>query len=129
MTTINRPGPYTSTTAYGVYGNRIAGGSSLGPGLSRAYILNQDTGVYTDYDAPGAGTVVTHFEGITGGGRANTYNLVADLVDATASSAPGSSISTRTGRRPGSRSPCRRQRDLGQFDLRQHRDRRLRPEA
>lgn len=81
MTTINRPGPYTSTTAYGVYGNRIAGGSSLGPGLSRAYILNQDTGVYTDYDAPGAGTVVTHFEGITGGGRANTYNLVADSVD------------------------------------------------
>lgn len=82
MTTINRPGPYTSTTAYGVYGNRIAGGSSLGPGLSRAYILNQDTGVYTDYDAPGVGTVVTHFEGITGGGRANTYNLVADSVDA-----------------------------------------------
>lgn len=81
MTTINRPGPYTSTTAYGVYGNRIAGGSSLGPGLSRAYILNQDTGVYTDYDAPGVGTVVTHFEGITGGGRANTYNLVADSVD------------------------------------------------
>ena len=81
MTTINRPGPFTSTTAYGVYGNRIAGGSSLGPGLSRAYILNQDTGVYTDYDAPGAGTVVTHFEGITGGGRANTYNLVADSVD------------------------------------------------
>ena len=82
MTTINRPGPYTSTTAYGVYGNRIAGGSSLGPGLSRAYILNQDTGVYTDYDAPGVGTVVTHFEGITGGGRANTYNLVANSVDA-----------------------------------------------
>ncbi|SEO93983.1 Uncharacterized conserved protein, contains a C-terminal beta-barrel porin domain [Rhodospirillales bacterium URHD0017] len=83
MTTINRPGPYTSTTAYGVYGNRIAGGSSLGPGLSRAYILNQNTGVYTDYDAPGTGTVVTHFEGITGGGRANTYNLVADSLDAT----------------------------------------------
>ena len=83
MTTINRPGPYTSTTAYGVYGDRIAGGSSLGPGLSRAYILNQTTGVYTDYDAPGTGTVVTHFEGITGGGRANTYNLVADSVDAT----------------------------------------------
>ena len=82
MTTINRPGPYTSTTAYGVYGNRIAGGSSLGPGLSRAYILNQSTGVYTDYDAPGVGTVVTHFEGITGGGRANTYNLVANSVDA-----------------------------------------------
>ncbi|WP_421995841.1 autotransporter outer membrane beta-barrel domain-containing protein [Reyranella sp.] len=83
MTNINRPGPYTSTTAYGVYGDRIAGGSSLGPGLSRAYILNQTTGLYTDYDAPGTGTVVTHFEGITGGGRANTYNLVADSVDAT----------------------------------------------
>lgn len=83
MTTINRPGPYTSTTAYGVYGDRIAGGSSLGPGLSRAYILNQTTGVYTDYDAPGTGTVVTHFEGITSAGRANTYNLVADSVDAT----------------------------------------------
>jgi subtilase-type serine protease len=85
MTTIDRPGPYTSTTAYGVYGNRIAGGSSLGPGLSRAYILNQSTGVYTDYDAPntgsGPGSVVTHFEGITGGGRAGTYNLVADSVD------------------------------------------------
>jgi subtilase-type serine protease len=82
MTTINRPGPYTSTTAYGVYGDHIAGGSSLGPNLSRAYILNQSTGVYTDYDAPGVGNVVTHFEGITGGGRANTYNLVADSVDA-----------------------------------------------
>ncbi len=87
MTTIDRPGPYASTTAYGVYGNRIAGGSSLGPGLSRAYILNQSTGVYTDYDAPNTGSgpspgsVVTHFEGITGGGRSGTYNLVADSVD------------------------------------------------
>ncbi|CAN5819163.1 autotransporter outer membrane beta-barrel domain-containing protein [soil metagenome] len=84
FTTINRPGA-TSTTAYGVYGNRIAGGSTDGTGLSRAYILNQTTGVYTSYDAPntrpGVGTVVTHFEGITSGGRANTYNLVADSVD------------------------------------------------
>jgi hypothetical protein len=53
---------------------------SLGPGLSRLH-PEPDTGVYTDYDAPGTGTVVTHFEGITGGGRANTYNLVADSVD------------------------------------------------
>ena len=82
FTTINRPGA-VSTTAYGVYGNRIAGGSAAGPGLSRAYILNTDTGVYTTYDAPGTGTVVTHFEGITSGGRANTFNLVADSVDAT----------------------------------------------
>jgi uncharacterized protein with beta-barrel porin domain len=82
FTTINRPGA-VSTTAYGVYGNRIAGGSAAGPGLSRAYVLNTDTGVYTTYDAPGTGTVVTHFEGITSGGRANTYNLVADSTDAT----------------------------------------------
>lgn len=82
FTTINRPGA-VSTTAYGVYGNRIAGGSTDGTGLSRAYILNQDTGVYTTYNAPGTGTVVTHFEGITSGGRANTYNLVADSTDAT----------------------------------------------
>ena len=43
----------------------------------------------------------------------------------TAPSAPGPSISTTTARRPGSRSPVGRQRDLGQLDLRQHRDRRL----
>jgi len=86
FTTINRPGAI-STTAYGVYGNRIAGGSAAGPGLSRAYILNTDTGVYTTYDAPGTGTVVTHFEGITSGGRANTFNLVADSLDATGSHA------------------------------------------
>lgn len=82
FTTINRPGA-VSTTAYGVYGNRIAGGSTDGLGLSRAYILNQDTGVYTTYNAPGIGNVVTHFEGITSGGRANTFNLVADSVDDT----------------------------------------------
>ena len=92
MTTINRPvgasptGFAFSTTAYGVYGNHIAGGSTdLRDGPVRAYILNQGTGLYTLYDAPntgsGPGPVVTHFEGITGGGRANTFNLVADSVD------------------------------------------------
>ena len=99
MTTINRPGPYTSTTAYGVYGNRIAGGSSLGPGLSRAYILNQTTGVYTDYDAPGVGHRGHAFRGhhrrrprqhLQPGGRFRSTP--------TAPSVPGSSISTRTGR-------------------------------
>lgn len=80
FTTINQPGA-VSTTAYGVYGNRIAGGSTDGLGLSHAYILNQDTGVYTTYNAPGVGNVVVHFEGITSGGRANTFNLVADSTD------------------------------------------------
>lgn len=76
FTTNNRPGA-VSTTAYGVYGNRIAGGYA-DPTL-HGYIYNQSTGIFTRYDAPGA--VVTHFEGITGGGRANTFNLVADSVD------------------------------------------------
>jgi len=84
-TTNNRPvggGFAASTTAYGIYGGRIAGGTTdPGPGgVLHGYIYNQSTGVFTLYDAPGA-TAVTHFEGITSGGRANTYNLVADSVD------------------------------------------------
>jgi subtilase-type serine protease len=80
-TTNNRPGA-VSTTAYGIYGGRIAGGTTdPGPGgVLHGYIYNQSNGVFTLYDAPGA-TAVTHFEGITSGGRANTYNLVADSVD------------------------------------------------
>jgi subtilase-type serine protease len=77
--TNNVPGAL-STTAYGVYGNRIAGGYADSPTTLRAYIYNQDTQVFTTYNAPG-GSVVTHFEGITSGGLANTYNLVADSVD------------------------------------------------
>ena len=76
FTTNNRPGA-VSTTAYGVYGNKIAGGFA-DPTL-HGYIYDQSTRLFTTYDAPGA--VVTHFEGITSGGRANTYNLVADSVD------------------------------------------------
>lgn len=76
FTTNNHPGA-VSTTAYGVYGNRIAGGFA-DPTL-HGYIYNQDTGDFTTYNAPGA--VVTHFEGITSAGRANTFNLVADSID------------------------------------------------
>jgi len=81
FTTINRPGS-VSTTAYGVYGSRIAGGATdPGPGgATHAYIFNQGTNTFALYDAPGP-TLVTHFEGITGGGRSNTYNLVADSLD------------------------------------------------
>ncbi|WP_295137187.1 autotransporter domain-containing protein [uncultured Reyranella sp.] len=75
FTTNNKPGA-VSTTAYGVYGNRIAGGYA--DPTEHGYIYNQSTGVFTSYDAPGA--VFTHFEGITSGGRANTYNLVADSL-------------------------------------------------
>jgi len=76
FTTNNRPGA-VSTTAYGVYGNRIAGG--FADPTEHGYIYNQDTDIFTTYNAPGA--VVTHFEGITSAGRANTFNLVADSVD------------------------------------------------
>jgi len=77
---IDKPGA-VSTTAYGVWGDKIAGGYAApgdGPGVTHGYIYNQTTGVYTSYDHPGA--LITHFEGIAGAGRAGTYNLVADWV-------------------------------------------------
>lgn len=81
--TNNFPGAI-STTAYGVYGNLIAGGYSPvgvgnGLGLDRGYIYNMTTDTWKTYNHPDA--VITHFEGITGGGRAGTYNLVSDWVD------------------------------------------------
>jgi subtilase-type serine protease len=83
-TTNDVPGAL-STTAYGIYGNLIAGGySTVGPGggvgIGSAYIYNESTGVWTTYNHPGA--VETHFEGITGGGQAGSYNLVANWTSA-----------------------------------------------
>lgn len=83
-TTNNIPGAI-STTAYGVYGDRIAGGYGevLVDGVLHAehgYIYNLTTGTYETYDHPGA--VATHFEGITGAGRSGEYNLVANWVTA-----------------------------------------------
>lgn len=80
----NVPGAI-STTAYGIYGDKIAGGYAAidqGSGLSleHGYIYDQTTGTYTTYDHPGA--VATHFEGITGAGRAGEYNLVANWITA-----------------------------------------------
>ena len=67
-----------STTAYGVYGDKIAGGfAQVGSG-EQGYIYDMTTGDFTTYNAPGA--TVTHFEGITSAGRAGEYNLVADWV-------------------------------------------------
>ena len=66
-----------STTAYGVWGDKVAGGYfPPGLGFERGYIYDQTTGVWTTYNHPGA--VFTHFEGITGAGRGGEYNLVAD---------------------------------------------------
>ncbi len=73
-----------SSSAYGAWGNAIAGGYTMpgSGGLAQAYIFNQATGVLTSYAAPGTNTSATHFEGITSGGLANTYNLVAGSTDA-----------------------------------------------
>lgn len=80
--TNNKPGA-VSTTAYGVYGDMIAGGyANVGPGggigFEHGYLYNQITGAWTTYDHPGA--IITHLEGITGAGRSGEYNMVADWV-------------------------------------------------
>ncbi len=82
FTTNNKPGAI-STTAYGVWGDKIAGGyGAFGPkgepGFEHGYIYDKVTGIFTTYDHPGA--IVTHFEGITGAGRTDEYNLIADWV-------------------------------------------------
>lgn len=82
--TNNIPGAI-STTAYGIYGDKIAGGYGevMVDGVIHAehgYIYDQRTGTYVTYDHPGA--VATHFEGITGAGRTDEYNLVVNWVTA-----------------------------------------------
>ncbi|NDV85358.1 autotransporter domain-containing protein [Aurantimonas aggregata] len=83
-TTNNVPGAI-STTAYGIYGNKIAGGYGelFVDGVLHAehgYIYDMETGTYDTYDHPGA--VATHFEGITGAGQPGEYNLVVNWVTA-----------------------------------------------
>ncbi len=80
--TNNKPGA-VSTTAYGVYGNMIAGGyANVGPGggigFEHGYLYNTTTDTWRTYDHPDA--IVTHLEGITGAGRTGEYNMVADWV-------------------------------------------------
>lgn len=78
-----------STTAYGIYGDKIAGGYAFlddnSETLAHGYIYDQISGAFESYDYNdtllGRSAFITHFEGITGGGRANTYNLVADWVE------------------------------------------------
>ncbi|MEW6124164.1 MAG: autotransporter domain-containing protein [Pseudomonadota bacterium] len=83
-TTNNKPGAI-STTAYGIWGDKIAGGyfeAAPGGGLGpeRGYIYDKVTGTFTEYNHPGA--VATHFEGIVGAGRTDEYNLVANWITA-----------------------------------------------
>ncbi len=80
--TNNKPGA-VSTTAYGVYGDMIAGGyANAGPGggigFEHGYLYNKITGTWSTYDHPDA--IITHLEGITGAGRSGEYNMVADWV-------------------------------------------------
>lgn len=84
FTTNNKPGE-PSTTAYGVWGDKIAGGyGAFGPdgepGFEHGYIYDRTTDTFTTYDHPGA--FFTHFEGISGAGRGGEYNLVVDWIDA-----------------------------------------------
>ena len=82
FTTNNKPGA-VSTTAYGIYGDKIAGGYGPGPGgevgFEHGYIYDRPTDTWTTYDHPDA--FFTHFEGISGAGRGNEYNLVVDYID------------------------------------------------
>jgi subtilase-type serine protease len=82
FTTNNKPGA-VSTTAYGIYGDKIAGGYGPGPGgepgFEHGYIYDRPTDTWTTYDHPDA--FFTHFEGISGGGRGGSYNLVVDYID------------------------------------------------
>lgn len=82
FTTNNKPGAI-STTAYGVWGDKIAGGyGDFGPdgqpGFEHGYIYDKSTDTWTTYDHPLG--IFTHFEGITGAGRGGEYNLVADWI-------------------------------------------------
>ena len=85
-TTLDAPNAHGRTSAYGIYGNVIAGGyQDQTNRITHGFLYNQNTGVYTDYDAPntsGSGTAgLTHFQGITSAGQAGVYNLVALSTD------------------------------------------------
>ncbi|MEO4041965.1 autotransporter domain-containing protein [Hoeflea sp. CAU 1731] len=80
---ITGPGGAVSTTAYGVWGDKIAGGFGNGPlgepGFETGYIYDMSDGTATAYSH--SDYVFTHFEGITGDGKGG-YIMVADLIDA-----------------------------------------------
>ncbi|MEW6255112.1 MAG: autotransporter domain-containing protein [Pseudomonadota bacterium] len=80
-TPLSGPGAVV-TTAYGIYGDKVAGGytDALGLNAQHGFLYDMATGTFTSYDHPGA--IETHFQGITGAGRNGEYNLAADWTDA-----------------------------------------------
>lgn len=79
-TPLSGPGAVV-TTAYGIYGDKVAGGytDALGLNAQHGFLYDMATGTFTSYDHPGA--IETHFQGITGAGRNGEYNLAADWTD------------------------------------------------
>lgn len=82
--TYEAPGA-VSTTIYGVYGDKIAGGyfeAAIGGGVGpeHSYVYDQLTDTFRNYDHPLA--VATHFEGISGAGKSGEYNVVVNWIDA-----------------------------------------------
>jgi subtilase-type serine protease len=78
-----------STTAYGIWQDgsviAIAGGYTDSSG-NHAYVRSLNWASKLVYNYPGA--VTTHFEGITGTGKAGNYNVVGDYSDVKSPSGP-----------------------------------------
>jgi hypothetical protein len=82
FTTNDKPGAL-STTAYGIYDDKIAGGYADTPATGgiqpeHGYIYDMSTKAWTTYDHPGA--IITHFDGITGGDSPGAYTLIGDWL-------------------------------------------------
>lgn len=86
---LNVPGS-VSTTAYGVYGHYVAGGFAKSTdvnieeaGLNHGFIskIDADGKMLSSLQLDHPRAFVTHFEGITGGGKAGHFNLVTDYID------------------------------------------------
>jgi len=88
FTTIDMPNA-ASTTAYGIWQDgsviAIAGGYTDSSG-NHAYVKSLDGSSKLVYNYPGA--VTTHFEGITGTGKAGNYNVVGDFSDVNSPDGP-----------------------------------------
>jgi len=82
-----------STTIYGVYGDKIAGGFAtlpeVGGGISpeRGYIYDMTNDTYREFHHPDS--IATHFEGITSAGRPDEYIVVVNWITADGAVHPG----------------------------------------
>ncbi len=72
-----------TTTAYGIWGNFVAGGylDPSGNGIEHAYLsdLTAYPAGFKTFDYPGTGVTGTHFNGITGNGTGG-FNFVGDYA-------------------------------------------------